>query len=138
MFCSRCGKENPDDAQYCQEWESVWPINYFIFAYDSINPEKLLKRIESIHRKENLPPHSRIDTVCILNKGVISNESVTGQIEGLPDSESKLVYVESEISLLFFYALITRYLNQTRPIPDFNFIKYLSGIKSFGKIVRLK
>jgi hypothetical protein len=125
---------------YGKEWENLWPINYFIFAYDSIDPGKLLKEIESKHKKEKCPLHSRIDTVCILNAGVISNMShkVEGQIDGLPDDDSELVYVDSDIPLLLFYTLITRYLNQSKMIPDFDFTKYLSNIKNFGNVHRLK
>ncbi len=112
---------------YGKEWE-IWPINYFIFAYESINLQTLSKQVRHIHKKENLPLNSRIDTICVLNGGVICNLDINGQLSALPDEGSKLVYVNSENSLLLFYALIMHYMNQTELLPNFNFTDYLGNI----------
>lgn len=104
-----------------------WPINYFLFAYESTNPEKLVKQIEALHNKHDLPLHSRIDNICILNKGVVCNWNKENKIISLPEVESKLGFVETDTALLLFYTLIMQFLNQAQ-LPNFNFTNYIENI----------
>ncbi|MBI4506439.1 MAG: hypothetical protein HY691_12955 [Chloroflexi bacterium] len=112
---------------YGQEYE-VWPVNYFIFAFGSIGIAELLRRVAEVHIAQSLPPHCRIDCVCVLDKGVICNRLSDGTIDALPDDTSSLVAVESPRALLLFYALISRFLFQVEP-PLFRFKDYLRNIK---------
>lgn len=125
-YTSRGESINYFHEMYGKKWE-IWPVNYFIFSYESINPEKLLEQIDLFHEIENLPPYNRIDCVCILNKGVICNFK-ENKIYALPDDESELIFANSENSLLLFYTLIMHYLNQVG-LPYFNFTEYLGNIK---------
>lgn len=115
---------------YGKEWE-IWPTNYYVFAYDSINLNTLAENINYKHITKEHPPHSRIDTVCVLDKGVIFNRRADGTFCALPDSGSKLCTCETKHSLLLFYTLISTYLNQVR-LPHFKFNDYL-GKMEFGK-----
>jgi hypothetical protein len=53
----------PSVNLYGQEWE-IWPVNYFIFAANSILLENLTDILHEKHQAEQLPVWSRIDTVC--------------------------------------------------------------------------
>lgn len=118
---------------YGDNWE-IWPVNYFIFAYDSINPETLLIHVRSYNK--DLPLHSRVDSICIINEGVICNINAKNELSALPNIETNLAYVNSENTLLLFYALIMHLLNQAK-LPNFNFTPYIGNIK-FGPIKKLK
>jgi hypothetical protein len=54
---------------YGNIWE-IWPINYFLFAIDSIDLKSIASAMEKIYSEEKLPVHSRIDCT---DKGVICN-----------------------------------------------------------------
>jgi hypothetical protein len=117
------------DNLYGQEWE-IWPINYYAFAYDSIDLMTLAARIHEIHETKKLPENQRIDTVCVHDKGVICNQLADGTFDALPQPGSKLNVCKTKRSLLLFYTLTSRYFNQAR-LPNFRFNDYLGNIK-FG------
>jgi len=112
---------------YGKEWE-IWPINYYVFAYDSIELMTLAKYINERHQNKKLPEHLRIDTVCVLDKGVICNQTADGKFDALPQPGSQLYVCETARSLLLFYALTSRYFNQAR-LPNFRFTDYLGRMK---------
>ena len=97
-----------------------------MFAYDSIDPETLAESIDSRHRTDELPYDSRIDSVCILDRGVICNQLVDGKLNALPEPESKICFCKTEQSLLLFYTLIAGYFHQAS-LPDFRFVDYVVG-----------
>jgi hypothetical protein len=100
------------------------PITYYVFAFDSINLDHLRDYIDTVHTQEQLPVHSRIDTVCVLNKGVIYNHLKNDTYSALPESDSVLVSHPTRKPLLLFYTLIMQYLCQV-DMPNFNFNEYL-------------
>ena len=108
---------------YGRKWD-IWPINYYVFAYDSIELMRLAEHIHARHEGEKLPEHSRIDTVCVFNKGVICNQLKDGKFDALPQPGSKLCVRKTTQSLLLFYALTSRYFNQAW-LPNFRFTDYL-------------
>jgi hypothetical protein len=114
------------DKLYGKEWE-IWPVNYFVFAFDSIELADLASSIDQRHKAEHLPEWSRIDTVCVLDKGVICNWLEDGRFNALPHPDSKLYVCNTNRALLLFYTLISIYLNQTR-LPNFRFIDYLGQL----------
>jgi len=118
------GPINRTVTLYGRDWE-MWPVNYYIFAYSSID----LKTLEAHLNKLNsgLPEHGRIDTICVLDRGVISNYTAERMVDALPQPGSKLFVCNTARSLLLFYALISNYLNQTW-LPDFRFKDYLGLI----------
>jgi len=117
------------DNLYGKEWE-IWPINYYVFGYDSIDIKLLAEYINKKHKEKNLLEDSRIDIVCVLDKGVILNQLSNGTVDALPQPKSKLLACPTTKSLLLFYALISTYLNQTR-LPNFRFKDYIANMK-FG------
>lgn len=112
---------------YGKEWED-WPLNYYISAYNSIDLVKLAETEHKKHIDKNLPEHAKIDTICVLDKGVICNRRNDKKIDALPQPESNLHVVQTSRSLLLFYALTSIYFNQAN-IPNFNFNSYLGELK---------
>lgn len=108
---------------YGKEWD-ILPINYFVFAFDSIDLGKAVQEIQSRIVKETLPEFSRIDSICVLNKGVICNKTKEGKFSALPEKDSTLVYNASSRALLLFYTLISEYLCEAT-MPSFRFTPYL-------------
>jgi hypothetical protein len=111
---------------YGQNWE-IWPVNYFVFAYDSIDLATLAQRMEEKNRAEGLPLTSRIDTICVLDKGVICNVDENNQWDALPKPGTTLQALPARRSLLLFYALISNYLQQAG-LPDIQFVSYVRRI----------
>jgi hypothetical protein len=112
---------------YGQKWD-IWPTNYFIFAFDSVNLRPLAEKLSKLNDGRDL--HSRIDSICSLEKGVITNRGTDGQFDALPTPGSQYFICETEKALLLFYALASRYFFQAK-MPRFNFVEYL-GTMEFG------
>jgi hypothetical protein len=110
-------------SAYGQEWD-IWPVNYFLFAFDSIGLRSLGDALHGLHEHAGLPSHQRIDTVCVLDKGLILNRPRDEErLDALPSPGSVLRLVPSERALLYFYTMITHYLNQAQ-LPSFRFGAY--------------
>ena len=118
-----------DTTNYGREWTD-WPINYFVFAFDSTGLATLKTHINDYHIQHNLPPEKRIDCVCILGKGMVLNKYADGNFGACPTTDSTLVYVESQKELILFYTLISHYLLQTK-MRTFRFIDYARNLQ-FG------
>lgn len=112
---------------YGQEW-NIWQTNYFVFAFDSDPLDKLGSLLASWYTKDSLPEWSRIDSVCVLNKGVILNQDKNGNFDALPSPGSLIGHYETERALLLFYTLISRYMFQA-DIPPFKFTDYLGKLE---------
>jgi len=110
---------------YGKSWRN-WPIAYFVFAFDSPNLESVLPNIEELNT--NTLVHQRIDSVCIMSKGVILNQNPKGMLTALPDQSTRLVASHTKKPLLFFYTLISIILNQA-DMNSFNIHAYLGDIK---------
>jgi hypothetical protein len=116
-------------TNYGREWTD-WPINYFVFAFDSIGLSTLKDHINDYHIQNSLLPEKRIDCVCIIGKGVVLNKDTDDTFSACPTSNSGLVYIESQKELLLFYTLISHYLLQTE-MRTFRFIDYVRNLE-FG------
>jgi len=57
--------------------------------------------MENTYTEESFPIHYRIDSTCVLDKGVICNRYPNGQIDALPISSSQIF--RSTHLVLFFY-----------------------------------
>jgi len=114
------------DNLYGSEWE-IWPVNYYVFAYDSIDLLTLAAHIDKTHQNKKLPEYSRVDIVCVLDKGVILNMYTDGKLGALPQPNSKLYVSTTTRSLLLFYTLTSHYFNQAR-LPNFRFLDYLGNM----------
>lgn len=109
---------------YGSEWDH-WPIQYFIFAFDSPALESVLPNV--LELQQNDPLHQRIDSVCILNRGVLMNRTAEGMFQVLPQPGSQLVASHTTKPLLFFYTLASILLNQAS-MKNFNIKPYLRNI----------
>jgi hypothetical protein len=113
--------ENPRSAigyyhyLYDKEWE-IWPVHYFVFALDSVSLESVVSALTDKITNDKLQPWTRIDAVCVLNRGVICNQRKDKMIDVLPTNDSTLVSVKTKKALLLFYILIsTKLLQATLP-----------------------
>ncbi|AIC14861.1 DUF6602 domain-containing protein [Nitrososphaera viennensis] len=90
-----------------------YPINYFVFAFDSIDLKHLTKLLDRKHKAHKLPEWSRIDGIYVLGKGMVTNyieyEYDDNRIpplhiiRTLPEPKSKVTSIKSRRSLLLFY-----------------------------------
>ena len=112
---------------YGTSWD-IWPINYYVFAYDSVDLKTVADYIQQYHKSKDLPVHQRIDTVCVLDKGVVCNQDAAGNLDALPEPHSSLGFRRTSRSLLLFYALTSRYFNHAT-LPNFRFTDYIKKIK---------
>ncbi|WP_332881749.1 DUF6602 domain-containing protein [Methanosarcina horonobensis] len=95
--------------QYGKELE-ICPVNYYIFAYEADNLEVLYNYLSKKFKEKDLPVHLRIDTICVLNKGLITNWLPDiSKFEALPEENSDLVMVSTEDALLLFYLITSRH-----------------------------
>lgn len=107
-----------------KEWQH-FPLSYFVFAFDSVGLDSLVSNLNQ--HNSSCEIHQRIDSVCVLDKGVILNQLQTGFISALPEPGSRLISYPAEQSLLMFYAVISVILNQVS-MPHFNIQPYLQNM----------
>ncbi len=113
---------------YGKKWD-YWPMQYYVFALDSMNLKTLKEKIEKDVSDNNRPPEKRLDVVCVLKKGLILNVGENGGWNALPDENSKLDAVESGPILLRFYGLTMPVFTQMTMKP-FRILDYISKIDS--------
>ena len=109
------------------EYFDIRPINYFVFSIDSIELQKLKCIMKEKYDNETLPPKKRIDTTCVLKKGVICNEYPNKEIGALTTEDSVIFTCYTTKALLLFYTLITSSLFQAR-MPPFRLHEYIQKI----------
>lgn len=115
------------DDLYGKLWH-IWPTNYMIFAYESIDLHELAKALNNLHCDNNVPVWSRVDMICVLDKGVICNQLEDGTHNALPEPKSQLYVCSTPKALLLFYTLYSKYIFQTR-LPNFKFMDYVDQIR---------
>lgn len=105
----------------------IWPVNYYLFALDSIELIHVAQALTDIYNAEQSLIQDRIDTICVLNKGVIAND-INGALSVTPEAPAKVAVLETNRALLCFYGLIcTNLLHAQLPTIDLN--PYINGIK---------
>jgi hypothetical protein len=109
---------------YGKEW-NYWPIQHFVFAFDSPKLESVLINLNTYQNKNEI--HKRIDSICVLEKGVVLNQSQDGMFSALPSPGSKSVFSTLK-PLLLFYAIMSANLNQAWMNP-FNLLPYIKEMK---------
>ena len=120
---------------------SVLPPFYFVLAFDGPELTNLgiqMAQSQVAHLLEGKDDLSkRIDMVCVLNRGVVTNGQSDGRggvtsLSAIPSPESKLIPFETKHALLMFYILASRYILQAQKPPiaiqnyipgDFNFLE---------------
>jgi hypothetical protein len=58
-----------------------WPVQFFVFAFESDDLDTVFGHIQQLNGTQ--PIHKRIDTVCVLDKGLITNVSGRG-LDSIP------------------------------------------------------
>jgi hypothetical protein len=106
---------------YGKEWNN-WPIQHFVFAYDSTNLDSVISNLISLQNHDEI--HKRIDSICVLGKGVILNQGSNGMFCALPSPGSITLASATSKPLLLFYVLISVILNQASMKP-FNVMSYI-------------
>lgn len=109
---------------------TIWPTNYYIFAIDSAPLDNLCAFLRDYYNQHNLPPENRIDSICVLNRGMIVNQDAYGNIDALPTATTRLGSIKTKRPLLLFYVMTSRYWFQTQ-LPPLNIIPYLQDM-NFG------
>lgn len=112
---------------YGQEWE-IYPVNYFVFAFDSVDLMTIAEHLCARTLADALPFERRIDSICVLDKGVICNLLPDGAYDALPQPGSGWNVCRTPDALLLFYTLLSRYFNQTW-LPSFQFREYLGEME---------
>ena len=110
---------------YGREW-NCWPIQHFVFAFDSPGLGSVLDNLNGYQNKNEI--HKRIDSICILEKGVIMNQAPDGMFSALPVPGSKAVASSTSKPLLLFYTIISVILNQAS-MKSFNLMPYIKEMK---------
>jgi hypothetical protein len=108
---------------YGKDWP-IWPVNYFVFAFEGADLKSVAQRLQDLAINTGAPPEARVDMVCVLNRGVICNQSLDGSFNALPSASSHLFICNTSKSLLLFYTLASNCFNQTW-LPSFRFKDYL-------------
>jgi len=101
---------------YGREWTYL-PTFYFLFAFESQSLDRMREAAAQEITDRGLEPSTRIDTMCVLDTGVITNLFDGGMIDALPATDSIVGSYNTEHALLLFYLLISRYLLQAHVDP---------------------
>jgi len=113
--------------EYGAEWE-IWPINYFVFALDSMKLTTIVNELNKKNQEEGRETSKRIDCICVLNEGVIMNKLENSKYNALPEPGSVLIVSLTKKPLLFFYRLISNHLLQAW-MPPFQFTEYTKNVR---------
>lgn len=109
---------------------NYFPVIGLVFAYSSIKA-KLLKN-KLVEFDDNQSPQNNIDTICILNKAIITNwETNKSQCIVTKEPHSNRIFMTTDRSLLMLYLLTMQVLSQSWMYP-INMTDYAHNIQ-FGK-----
>ena len=110
---------------YDKEWE-YFPTIGCVFAYDSIDLVTLKNNLEELQK--DVPIYERIDSVWVLNKGMIINwEDSNIKIHPTPTSQSRLRSVASDNPLLLM-TIHLQQLFQSSWMPRFKIHSYMKDV----------
>ncbi|MEK7993289.1 MAG: DUF6602 domain-containing protein [Planctomycetota bacterium] len=102
----------------------IWPVQFFVFAFESDSLETVCGHVAALNATQ--PLHKRIDSVCVLDKGLVTNVSSRG-LDAIPMPDTHLIAKPTDKALLAFYAQLSTLLSQTDTQP-FNVNEYLKHI----------
>ena len=102
-----------------------WPMNFFLFASESDGLDTVFEHIQRLNRAS--PIDRRIDSVCILDKGLVVNAGPEG-IQPVPRPETTPIAKPSAKALFTFYAIISNLLSQavSEPVCINPYISHIS------------
>lgn len=89
---------------------SAPPTLYFVFAYESGQLERIAHALNE--KQAGLPVDRRIDSLAVLDRGMVLNATGEGNVSGIPSPTTSMAAYDSSNALLMFYLLISPYLLQ--------------------------
>lgn len=92
-----------------------FPVIYSLLAFESSSFENLVPAMWKLN--DVLPPHQRIDHTCLLDKGVIGNRTLQGQLDAIPNPTTTSAALATEHALLTWYIFIQRMYSQAESKP---------------------
>lgn len=116
---------------YGQEW-NFFPTLSLIFCYNSIDLIKLREKLDELQK--NTPIYQRIDSIWVLNKGMIVNwDDKKGMVELTPTNNSRLRCIQSDNPLLLLTVQLQQLL-QAAWMPKFRIRDYFGQI-NYGNFI---
>jgi hypothetical protein len=91
-----------------------WPLQFFIFAYESDSLDSLLAHLHALNGSQ--PIDKQIDCVCVLDKGLLVHAGPDG-LQPIPMPNTAMIAKTSPKALLTFYALLAHLLGQATTEP---------------------
>ncbi|MEP0824298.1 MAG: hypothetical protein HRF40_02320, partial [Nitrososphaera sp.] len=113
----------------------IWPVNYYVFAYDSIKLPTLTHVMADTYTVNRTPIEKRIDTICVLDKGVITNQLRNGALSVTGEPPARIVSTITKRALLLFYSLITSNLFHAE-LPKLDLNQYIKKV-NLGDVKKL-
>lgn len=110
------------------KFNEIWPVNYYIFAYDSIKLPHITFPLADLYTAEKTPLQERIDTICVLDKGLVTNQLADKSLSITSEPPAKLVSAVTKRSLLLFYTLLTSNLFHA-DLPKIDLNEYTRKVK---------
>jgi len=103
---------------------------YSVFAYNSMTLGTIRKQIEDFHLKRKLKPRNRISSVCVFDKGLITNLTKNKVVTPFPTSNSNLWAADNpKVTLKHFFGMIVDYLMMTDIRGGIRYTDYFKIIK---------
>jgi hypothetical protein len=108
---------------YGEENEN-WPIQFYVFAYQSDGLETILSHVKRLNGDR--PLSQQIDGICVLDKGLLVHVNHEG-LQPVPLPDSSLIAKSSSKPLLTFYGLLSHLYGQayTRPMSILPYIAHI-------------
>lgn len=114
---------------YGKQWD-YFPTIGMIFSFDSVEMETLKKHFLSMQK--NIAHEKQVDSLWVLNKGMIIHRNNNGTIEVAPNQETSPKIIKSENPLLLL-TIHLQTLMSSGWLPRFKIVKYLEG-SNYGVI----
>jgi len=104
--------------------QSIWPLQFYIFAYESDGLDTLLSHVARLNASQ--PLSRQIDCVCVLDKGLLVHAGPEG-LQPLPMPNTQMIAKNSAKPLLTFYALLAHLYGQafTKPIAIHPYLAHI-------------
>lgn len=107
-----------------------FPTICMIFSFDSIELETLKQHF--VEMQKDVPCEKQVDSLWVLNKGMIIHRNKTGAIELAPNPNTDPKIIKSENPLLLL-TIHLQMLMSSGWLPRFKIIRYLEG-SNYGVI----
>jgi len=115
-----------------------FPMMGYIFAYESIDLDLLVRKLDEKNISLGIPPEHQADAICLLDKGVIAHVNNEQKLiswaepTDLETGEANVTGVKTKHSLLLFYVMLHDQLSIAKPRPV-QMIRYMAETFRFGE-----